>query len=98
MNKLTEILDRLHDINFCRGNEYNKAVENFQFNAQSDIEYLLSLLEEKDKALEVLADKNNWHLTFTDNRAEVVWIWLQEGKPHAVAQSALTSSNNEGER
>ncbi|MEK3674629.1 hypothetical protein [Paenibacillus sp. FSL R10-2771] len=66
-------------------------------NAPEYITYLISLLEEKDKALAMLADKKNWTRRWTENSAELVWIWTEDGSPHEVAQAAYTSSNNEGD-
>lgn len=89
MNKLTETDKAKEYLELCqRRMVYDESTH--------IIASLLSLLEEKDKALQVLADKNNWTRRWTENSAELVWIWTEDGSPHEVAQAALTSSNNEG--
>lgn len=96
MNKLTEILDRLHDINFCRGMKYYKAVETFNTNAPTDIEYLLSLLEEKNKALSFYADSNNYTYQYETDEDEPQLleepIMADDGE---IARKALNTSLKE---
>ncbi|WP_339314655.1 hypothetical protein [Paenibacillus sp. FSL M7-0896] len=87
MNKLTEIREYTA---MCKktGFRYHGAVEN--------IEYLLSLLEEKDKALAFYANREN-HAWEMDEYRNVIptQIMLDGGK---IARKALcTSYNNEGE-
>lgn len=85
MNKLTLTEIKRH-METCCIEEYERLY------------FLISLLEEKDKALEVMADENNWTRRWTENSAELVWIWTEDGKTQDIARKALnTSSNNEGE-
>lgn len=61
------------------------------------IGYLLSLLEEKDKALEKLANDENYLLIFDDEGEPWRHVWFAEGDQRSIARKALnTSSNNEG--
>jgi hypothetical protein len=58
------------------------------------IEYLISLLEEKDKALTIYADEENWG----DDRYGNSKIFHGADEGYEIARKALnTSSNNEGE-
>ncbi|WP_339245847.1 hypothetical protein NST58_01620 [Paenibacillus sp. FSL R10-2796] len=60
----------------------------------TDLEYLLSLLEEKYKALAFYADENNWGADL--HGRSKIFHGADEG--YEIARKALnTSSNNEGE-
>jgi hypothetical protein len=92
VNKLTEIKERLEDVQRCLGIEYLRAISTLEKYAEKDIEYLLSLLEEKDIALRFYANENNY---FVDDRRPLTYIEKDLGY---LARKALnTSSNNEGE-
>lgn len=97
MNKLTEeqISDIWNKADNSRREESYLAQDVFDLILH--VQHLSALLEEKDKALAMLADKKNWTRRWTENSAELVWIWTEDGSPHEVAQAAYTSSNNEGE-
>jgi hypothetical protein len=79
--------------------KYYKAVETFNTYAPSDIEYLLSLLEEKDKALAFYANEEVWLTTDIDGTYAVnPFEYTSLDGPWDIARKALnTSSNNEGD-
>ncbi|MNM07324.1 hypothetical protein D3C81_173640 [compost metagenome] len=84
MNKLTEIMKDLSDVKEFNVSEVDA---NDYYN---DVEYLLSLLEEKDKALAFYADEENWHYDKSGDG--------MIGDGGDIARKALnTSSNNEGD-
>ncbi|MEK4488326.1 hypothetical protein NYE44_01565 [Paenibacillus sp. FSL L8-0493] len=78
MSKLTEIKDRVKSFN-ADPNVYGVVM------TVDEMNHLLSLLEEKDKALEFYADENRTFEEISDDGG-------------FIARKALnTSSNNEGE-
>jgi len=88
MNKLTETDKAKEYLELCqRRMVYDESTH--------IIGNLLSLLEEKDKALQVLADKNNWK-TYDGQP-----LWNNDTEypdPEFIARKALnTSSNTEGD-
>jgi hypothetical protein len=89
MNKLTEIKEAHKEMKNLR-DQYVQADEYY-----NDVSYLISLLEEKDKALSFYADEKNhdWKLNEYRN-VEPTKVMLDGG---GIARAALTSSNNEGE-
>lgn len=80
-NKLTEINARLDALRTKRGIEGFGARTDFDNNAEADIEYLLSLIEEKDKALNDICMRTD----------EGSWV------NHRASYALRTSSNNKGE-
>lgn len=97
MNKLTEIKRKREKLKKLTG--LPKIAERDWLNSKSgdDIDYLLSLLEEKDAALKFYADEENnkpTHPTIGYMKY-VSTVQLDSGM---IARKALnTSSNNEGE-
>lgn len=86
MNKLTEIkqrLDGLKNRGGLKGLGAYAARQYFHEFAEEDITYLISLLDEKDKALTFYADKETWNKPGVDQSN--------------IAHKALSVSNNEGE-
>lgn len=64
------------------------------------LNHLISLLEEKDKALAFYADNDNWengHAKYNDEGDKVGNESYVEEDGGDIARAALTSSNNEGD-
>lgn len=108
MNKLTEIkqtIDKIknngdgffEDFASCFPNDERAVLIE---NAKPWIEHLLSLLEEKDKALSFYADEDNYTIgNYTRIENDMVYDWESKVQQDfgTKAKAALTSSNNEGE-
>jgi hypothetical protein len=65
----------------------------------TDINYLISLLEEKDKALAFYADEDNYTIgNYTRIENDMVYDWESKVQQDfgTRAKAALTASNNEG--
>lgn len=89
MNKLTEIKE-----NYERAKKRSTpAIGKLYYSiSMDDLGYLISLLEEKDKALAFYEDEKNY---FRKPQDQLTFIEADFGK---LARKALnTSSNNEGE-
>lgn len=86
MSKLIEIKRYLETVRKMNVPRIHMKIE--------DVDYLLSLLEEKDKALAFYADENNWGADL--HGRSKIFHGADEG--YEIARKALnTSSNNEGD-
>jgi hypothetical protein len=93
MNKLTEIKQD-YEFKMKYQKDYGIILTPLEKKSLDDLGYLLSLLEEKDKALAIYADENNWG----DDRYGNSKIFHGADEGYEIARKALnTSSNNEGE-
>lgn len=87
MSKLTEIKQYYEETLNILKDQPEFISTNFKH-----IGYLLSLLEEKDKALRIFADEKSWLL----NDDDLIWD-LSDGPMKIACKALNTSSNNEEE-
>jgi hypothetical protein len=99
MNKLTEIKERHNGIKFMSHTRTHKDALQYE----DDVTYLISLLEEKDKALAFYADENNYEQQkelYDENNPLDFYFeepLVLNGKGDIARKALNTSSNNEGE-
>ncbi|MEK4139621.1 hypothetical protein NST48_01500 [Paenibacillus sp. FSL M7-0547] len=94
MSKLTEIKERVESFN-ADPNIYGVVM------TVDEMNHLLSLLEEKDKALEFYADEKNYvdgyERKFNDGTVIELTTYVNADEGLIARKALTTSSNNEGE-
>lgn len=93
MSKLTEIKERVESFN-ADPNLYGVVM------TVDEMNHLISLLEEKDKALTFYADEKNYAMKynmFDKNTASIQTSKINEDLGNIARKALNTSSNNEGE-